>query len=144
MANDNCLEGMICPNPECKSEGPFRIVSTLSVLVYDDGTEDDKMSGNTEWDSGSPCSCYECNHAGKVRDFQIEPELLEFSVLLFYPEEVWEKDPETYYGHIKAANKEDAVKQAIEDACKSNDWVVEDMAPGFKELLVLEGHHSGI
>jgi hypothetical protein len=69
MANTNCLEGMMCP--ECGSEEPFRIVVTMTVLMYDAGSEDDPMGGDQEW--GDSCECHACGHAGTVKDFYDAP-----------------------------------------------------------------------
>jgi len=70
MANVNCLEGMQCPNPDCKSEGPLRIHSTVIVLMDDEGTLED-MSGS-EWDDDSICECQECDHSVTIKDFTIK------------------------------------------------------------------------
>ncbi len=37
-SNDNCLEGKRCPN--CGSYGPFELVVSLRVSLYDSGTDD--------------------------------------------------------------------------------------------------------
>jgi hypothetical protein len=74
MANENCLEGMQCPNPKCLSYEPFRISVTTTVLMYDEGTEDDQMGGDQEWDETSYCECGECSHYGTVADFRITEE----------------------------------------------------------------------
>jgi len=65
--NENCLSGMACP--ECKSKGPFRIVSTCWAEVHDDGIED---TCEHEWDEESRCVCARCKHDAKVKDFRIE------------------------------------------------------------------------
>lgn len=36
--NTNCLEGWECP--VCAHAGPFGVVATCSVKLYDDGTQD--------------------------------------------------------------------------------------------------------
>jgi len=72
MSNTNCLEGMQCPDEECKSYGPFRIEVVTVVTMYDNG------SGNTEdmdWGDDSFCECKECRLSGKVKDFQAKGEM---------------------------------------------------------------------
>lgn len=66
--NKNCLKGMRCP--ECGSYGPFLIEAKVTILIYDDGTEDDGT--DTEWEDDSYCHCPECNHAGDVKEFTEE------------------------------------------------------------------------
>lgn len=70
--NENCLEGMQCP--ECGDFGPFKIFATKSgmVEVSDDGTDD--LQGDTEWDDDSACECCGCGHLGTVRKFKGAPE----------------------------------------------------------------------
>jgi hypothetical protein len=68
MTNNNCLEGIRCPN--CGHEDGFRIDAQITVYVTDDGTEDE--GGHYAWDGESPCRCAECNHAGRIKDFRIE------------------------------------------------------------------------
>jgi hypothetical protein len=70
MANKNCLEGMMCP--ECGAEEPFRLVVTTTVLMWDDGAEEDKMGGGEEWDPAF-CECYACHHTGTVKAFLDTP-----------------------------------------------------------------------
>jgi hypothetical protein len=57
---------MACPNPECRSEGPFRIVCTSTFLVYDDGTDEHE---DVQWDGESSCTCVMCGEGGRVQDF---------------------------------------------------------------------------
>jgi hypothetical protein len=68
--NTNCLEGMKCP--ECGSLEPFRIEIKTMLLMYDDGSEDDKLSGSQEWDDDSYCECCGCLRHGTVQDFKTE------------------------------------------------------------------------
>ena len=70
MTNTNCLEGMQCPNLDCKSEGPFRIRCEVMVLMDDEGTMDDL--GGSEWDDNSLCECDACDHSATIKDFIIE------------------------------------------------------------------------
>lgn len=67
MPNTNMLEGMQCP--KCGSEGPFRIVCTSTVLIYDDGTDDFEW---TNWEPDSWCQCVNCEFAATARDFGLE------------------------------------------------------------------------
>jgi hypothetical protein len=76
MANEHCLAGMACPN--CGSEGPFRITVLTTVLMYDEGSEYDKMGSDLEYDETAYCECYECHHPGTVEGFTLpeQPRLL--------------------------------------------------------------------
>jgi hypothetical protein len=66
MANTNCLEGMRCPNSECRSDGPFTIRGEATFDVTDDGTGDYE---SVEWFDDSPCTCKKCMLCAKVEDF---------------------------------------------------------------------------
>jgi hypothetical protein len=65
--NNNCLEGMQCPH--CKSYGPFRIDACITVLVHDDGTEDE--GGDYEWHKDSRCICG-CRYVSTISGFTTE------------------------------------------------------------------------
>jgi hypothetical protein len=69
MANENCLEGLRCP--QCGSEEPFRVEVKVMMLIWDDGEDDDSMSAGRNWDDASYCECFECHHTGTVADFRI-------------------------------------------------------------------------
>ena len=72
--NTNCLEGIACP--KCKQEDAFHIEATIMVFVTDDGTDD--TSGQYEWDKRSYIRCAECDHAGSINEFTIDPLLAEY------------------------------------------------------------------
>ena len=65
----NCLAGMRCPNPECASVGPFKIMIRMVVAVYDDGTDYESL-GDTEFANDSLCTCPECDHHATVGHFK--------------------------------------------------------------------------
>jgi len=65
MPNTNCLEGVRCPR--CGYEDAFLINALVTVLVTDDGTED--QGGDYEWDGDAYCACADCKFAGRLRDF---------------------------------------------------------------------------
>lgn len=65
--NDNCLEGMMCPNSNCRSGGPYRIAATAIFEVEDDGTGDYQ---DVEWTAHSFCECVACKHRGTVGEFE--------------------------------------------------------------------------
>jgi len=67
-ANRNCLEGKRCP--KCGSDGPFEVVISMRVLLYDNGA-DDADDGSIEYDGHSRTSCYACGHEGKFGDFDM-------------------------------------------------------------------------
>lgn len=64
--NINCLEGKRCPN--CGSYGPFEIVVSMRVLLYDNGT-DNAEDGTTEYDGSTPTTCRSCQYEAKFDDF---------------------------------------------------------------------------
>ena len=65
MVNTNCLEGMQCP--KCQSLEPFIITAMVSVLVYDEGTED--LMDGYEWEDSAACECEKCNYRATQKDF---------------------------------------------------------------------------
>jgi hypothetical protein len=66
--NVNCLDGKRCPN--CGSYGPFEVVVTMRVLLYDDGT-DYATDGSIEYDDDAPAMCDACRYRGKFGDFDV-------------------------------------------------------------------------
>ncbi len=68
MANENCLEGLWCPN--CGSDGPFEIHVKAWVKVYDDGTG---AYSDVAWLDSDNIVCCCCHHGAIVADFR-EPE----------------------------------------------------------------------
>ena len=66
--NINCLEGKRCP--QCGSYGPFEVVVSRLILLYDDGS-DDAEDGTIEYDDDAPATCYACRHEGKFGDFGV-------------------------------------------------------------------------
>ena len=68
--NENCLEGMRCP--QCESYGPFLISAAVLLSVSDDGAVLDDFA-NLEWDAGNECRCPVCGHDGVVSDFREPP-----------------------------------------------------------------------
>ncbi|MBE0626417.1 MAG: hypothetical protein IH606_16575 [Burkholderiales bacterium] len=68
--NENCLEGMRCP--QCKSFGPFLISADVLLSVSDDGAVLDDFA-NMEWEDSNDCRCPACDHEGVVSDFRESP-----------------------------------------------------------------------
>jgi hypothetical protein len=64
--NVNCLDGKRCPN--CGSYGPFELVVSIRVLLYDTGT-DDADDGAIEYDDDALAMCYACRYEGKFGNF---------------------------------------------------------------------------
>ena len=64
--NVNFLEGKRCP--ECGSYGPFDLVVSKHVLLYDNGT-DDAENGDTEYGGDAPTMCNACRYEGTFDDF---------------------------------------------------------------------------
>ena len=64
--NVNCLDGKRCP--ECGSFGPFEVVVSMRVLLYDNGS-DNAEDGTIEYGDNAPAVCYACRHEGQFGDF---------------------------------------------------------------------------
>lgn len=64
--NINCLQGKRCP--KCGSFGPFEILVSMRVLLYDSGS-DDAEDGSIFYDDGAPTRCRECHLEGPFSDF---------------------------------------------------------------------------
>jgi len=64
--NINCLEGKRCP--KCGSYGPFEVVVSMRVLLYDSGTGDAE-DGSIDYDDDSPAACDLCKYEGRFGDF---------------------------------------------------------------------------
>jgi len=64
--NTNCLKDIQCP--EWGSEGPFVIEVSTTVLMSDDGW--DENTSDTIWGDTSYCRCDDCDHVGDVADFK--------------------------------------------------------------------------
>ncbi len=70
MANDNCLEGIKCP--ECGNEDRFLIVATIVAEVTDNGADIARHT-DMEWDEASSARCPDCGMAGPLAAFSIKP-----------------------------------------------------------------------
>jgi hypothetical protein len=62
--NTNILEGWICPN--CGNERKFEVEAQTWATLTDDGGE----ASDLDYDDDSAAKCYECDHAGTVKDFR--------------------------------------------------------------------------
>lgn len=67
MANTNCLKGMRCPNDDCGSYGPYRIVVTAVAEMWDDGSDD---TVDLEFEDAAYCQCVTCSYEGSVFEFK--------------------------------------------------------------------------
>jgi hypothetical protein len=64
--NVNCLEGKRCP--KCGSYGPFEVVASMRVLLYDNGTNSAE-DATSEYGEEARTKCYSCRHEGQFGDF---------------------------------------------------------------------------
>jgi hypothetical protein len=64
--NVNCLEGRRCPG--CGSYGPFEVVVTIHIMLYDNGT-DNAEDGTTEYGDDAITTCCACQHEATFGDF---------------------------------------------------------------------------
>lgn len=67
MTNDNCLEGIGCP--QCKQEKKFTITALVDCEVTDDGAWATDNS-HYDWGDESDCSCPYCGRFGKLKEFK--------------------------------------------------------------------------
>jgi predicted RNA-binding Zn-ribbon protein involved in translation (DUF1610 family) len=65
MTNENCLEGVKCP--DCGNEDRFFIAANVMVDVTDSGAD---VEGDMEWDEKSFTRCPQCGMTGELRDFE--------------------------------------------------------------------------
>jgi len=115
--NDNCLEGMKCPN--CGSEGPFRINGTACFIVHDDGTDE---YNEVEWQDNDFCGCVNCNYDGKVIDFCVSEQQRKDMIDAYAQACVDSMDMDTLM---------DTAKEKIEDNCAGLD--IYETAEDFRE-----------
>ena len=64
--NVDFLAGMRCP--ECGSYGPFELLVSMRIRLYDNGT-DNAEDGSTEYDDDSLATCCACQHEGRFGSF---------------------------------------------------------------------------
>jgi hypothetical protein len=64
--NVNCLDGKRCP--KCGSYGPFEVVVSMRVLLYDNGS-DDAEDGSIEYDDNGLAMCHACRYEGEFGEF---------------------------------------------------------------------------
>ena len=73
--NNNCLEGMSCPN--CGQHEMFKIVAQAVFEITDDGTGD---YNEVEFYDSDRASCPQCQWSGLVRALQEENRRNEVSI----------------------------------------------------------------
>jgi len=66
--NVNCLDGKRCP--KCGSYGPFEVVVSTRVLLYDTGSNDAE-DGSIEFDDDALAMCYDCQYEGRFGEFNV-------------------------------------------------------------------------
>jgi hypothetical protein len=64
LSNENCLRDMRCP--KCENEGPFKIRTTCTATVTDNGIEE---TVDHDWNPHDKCECPECLFSGIVENF---------------------------------------------------------------------------
>jgi hypothetical protein len=64
--NVNCLDGKRCP--KCGSYGPFEVIVSMRVLLYDNGTSSAE-DATSEYGEEAHTKCYSCRHEGQFGDF---------------------------------------------------------------------------
>lgn len=136
MSNSNCLAGMRCPNPECHSEGPFYMDVIERVLMHDDGSE--AAGGDQEWVTDRPAvECVACHRRGRVSDFEEQPSLRTFTVILVYDETDDDPAVRLYIGEpVRATDPKAAIVAALAEAPET--------CGGWADVAVIEGDHPDI
>ena len=66
--NTNCLDGKRCP--KCGSFGPFEIVVSMRILLFDSGS-DDAEDGSIEYDDHAAALCCACRYEGQFGNFNV-------------------------------------------------------------------------
>jgi hypothetical protein len=66
--NVNCLDGKRCP--ECGSWGPFEVVVTMRILLYDNGS-DDAEDRSIEYDDKALAKFDDCGYQGMFGKFNV-------------------------------------------------------------------------
>jgi len=64
--NENCLEGIRCPN--CGETDNFKVKAVVVCEVSDEGS--DANASDHEWDDDDTCICSTCNHEAPMEDFR--------------------------------------------------------------------------
>lgn len=72
MTNENCLEGLRCP--QCGNEDRLFITATIRADVTDGGA-DLADGSDMHWDESSLAICPECDRDGPLSAFRIPPDL---------------------------------------------------------------------
>jgi hypothetical protein len=67
MTNENCLEGIRCP--QCGNEDRLLIVATILADMTDDGA-DVADGSDWDWDDESLAVCPECGQDGPLGEFR--------------------------------------------------------------------------
>ena len=65
MTNENCLQGIRCP--QCGQDGRFNITALITCMVTDNGSD---PVGDHEWDDDSSAHCPDCGFDGKLKAFR--------------------------------------------------------------------------
>jgi len=66
--NENCLQGLACPNPKCRSVGPFRIQAEALFEFTDEGASE---FTEVDFNESSFMSCVKCGDEGVVAQFNV-------------------------------------------------------------------------
>ena len=64
--NENCLEGIRCPN--CGNVDNFKVTAVVGCQVSDEGS--DANESDHDWDDDADCTCSACNHNAPMSDFR--------------------------------------------------------------------------
>jgi hypothetical protein len=112
MANDNCLEGIRCP--QCGNEDRLLIVTTVLAEVTDDGA-DIAGGSDMQWDDASMTRCPECDRDGPLKEFRTRPDLPPDPEGMNDSRAGWAADAVTAFRSATGTDEGDAVSDLLAD-----------------------------
>lgn len=113
--NTNCLEDIRCP--KCGAEDEFKVRIEISLIVSDNGIDDEP--GPREWNDDTVTQCTSCGHYSAMRDFradvpQPEPDTTAQQESVMKNYDVLFAQDVPYYGSVllEAENDDQALAKA--------------------------------
>lgn len=109
-----------------------------------------EAEGLVEWRAS--LQAYAITEKGVARvkaalDVELPPELKPFSVMLLYPQYLWDDEPDTYYAHVVAESADKALEAARLEAAIASGYESLCCDPAcnpkdFRCVSIIEGHHE--
>jgi hypothetical protein len=120
MTNDNCLEGIKCP--QCGNEDRFFISCTTLAVVTDEGAQ---AYGDMEWGDESSAVCSEFQKTGPLRDFRRKTQLPPDLEGMNDSRARWAEIAVAAFIHATGTDREDALPELLCDLmhwCDRNEY----------------------